>query len=194
MVGARLLYSCVCGRGWGLFCAARVHGGLTQCRSVSALLPAWCYWRLKCRLATCCLPSNPPLVSAGSGDGQGQILQRFPEKDWEDNPFPQGIELVSVLSLGTGTPGKRGRRVGQVTPWHCVHTSCWALQGLIRGTHERGVPTCLPTQLQLRKAAGSSVPHPSQAVAEPCRGGYCCVPCLRLAPAPLLAALLALLL
>uniref|UniRef100_A0A670ZW65 SET binding factor 1 n=1 Tax=Pseudonaja textilis TaxID=8673 RepID=A0A670ZW65_PSETE len=25
--------------------------------------------------------------------GQGQILQRFPEKDWEDNPFPQGIEL-----------------------------------------------------------------------------------------------------
>lgn len=32
----------------------------------------------------------------GSGEGQGQILQRFPEKDWEDNPFPQGIELVSV--------------------------------------------------------------------------------------------------
>uniref|UniRef100_A0A8B9DCW1 SET binding factor 1 n=1 Tax=Anser cygnoides TaxID=8845 RepID=A0A8B9DCW1_ANSCY len=32
-------------------------------------------------------------VCAGSGDGQGQILQRFPEKDWEDNPFPQGIEL-----------------------------------------------------------------------------------------------------
>uniref|UniRef100_A0A8C3QU99 SET binding factor 1 n=1 Tax=Cyanoderma ruficeps TaxID=181631 RepID=A0A8C3QU99_9PASS len=34
---------------------------------------------------------NPAV--AGSGDGQGQILQRFPEKDWEDNPFPQGIEL-----------------------------------------------------------------------------------------------------
>uniref|UniRef100_A0A674K602 SET binding factor 1 n=1 Tax=Terrapene triunguis TaxID=2587831 RepID=A0A674K602_9SAUR len=32
-----------------------------------------------------------------SRDGQGQILQRFPEKDWEDNPFPQGIELVSIL-------------------------------------------------------------------------------------------------
>lgn len=57
--------------------------------------------------------SNPALVSAGSGDGQGQILQRFPEKDWEDNPFPQGIELVSVLSLGTGTPGKRGRPAGR---------------------------------------------------------------------------------
>ncbi|XP_034019214.1 myotubularin-related protein 5 isoform X3 [Thalassophryne amazonica] len=27
------------------------------------------------------------------GEGQGRILQRFPEKDWEDNPFPQGIEL-----------------------------------------------------------------------------------------------------
>uniref|UniRef100_A0A8C9F543 SET binding factor 1 n=1 Tax=Pavo cristatus TaxID=9049 RepID=A0A8C9F543_PAVCR len=36
---------------------------------------------------------NALLVPAGSGDGQGQILQRFPEKDWEDNPFPQGIEL-----------------------------------------------------------------------------------------------------
>ncbi|XP_036134137.1 myotubularin-related protein 5 isoform X1 [Molossus molossus] len=29
----------------------------------------------------------------GNGEGQGQILQRFPEKDWEDSPFPQGIEL-----------------------------------------------------------------------------------------------------
>ncbi|NXT04922.1 MTMR5 protein, partial [Prunella fulvescens] len=36
----------------------------------------------------------------GSGDGQGQILQRFPEKDWEDNPFPQGIELVSGWGPG----------------------------------------------------------------------------------------------
>uniref|UniRef100_A0A8C9RGP9 SET binding factor 1 n=1 Tax=Scleropages formosus TaxID=113540 RepID=A0A8C9RGP9_SCLFO len=32
-------------------------------------------------------------LSAGGSDGQGRILQRFPEKDWEDNPFPQGIEL-----------------------------------------------------------------------------------------------------
>ncbi|KAF5897194.1 myotubularin-related protein 5 isoform X5, partial [Clarias magur] len=29
----------------------------------------------------------------GGSEGQGRILQRFPEKDWEDNPFPQGIEL-----------------------------------------------------------------------------------------------------
>uniref|UniRef100_UPI00398EB046 myotubularin-related protein 5 isoform X1 n=1 Tax=Pristiophorus japonicus TaxID=55135 RepID=UPI00398EB046 len=29
----------------------------------------------------------------GSGDGQGRIIQRFPEKEWEDNPFPQGIQL-----------------------------------------------------------------------------------------------------
>uniref|UniRef100_A0A8D2P591 SET binding factor 1 n=1 Tax=Zosterops lateralis melanops TaxID=1220523 RepID=A0A8D2P591_ZOSLA len=35
------------------------------------------------------LPGEKPEL----GDGQGQILQRFPEKDWEDNPFPQGIEL-----------------------------------------------------------------------------------------------------
>uniref|UniRef100_A0A8D0D9G4 SET binding factor 1 n=1 Tax=Sander lucioperca TaxID=283035 RepID=A0A8D0D9G4_SANLU len=27
------------------------------------------------------------------GEGLGRILQRFPEKDWEDSPFPQGIEL-----------------------------------------------------------------------------------------------------
>uniref|UniRef100_A0A3Q3WKI5 Uncharacterized protein n=1 Tax=Mola mola TaxID=94237 RepID=A0A3Q3WKI5_MOLML len=29
----------------------------------------------------------------GLGEGQGRILQRFPEKDWGDNAFPQGIEL-----------------------------------------------------------------------------------------------------
>uniref|UniRef100_A0A8C0FSG1 SET binding factor 1 n=1 Tax=Bubo bubo TaxID=30461 RepID=A0A8C0FSG1_BUBBB len=34
---------------------------------------------------------HPP-PAAGQAPG-GQILQRFPEKDWEDNPFPQGIEL-----------------------------------------------------------------------------------------------------
>ena len=34
-------------------------------------------------------------LSPGGSEGQGRILQRFPEKDWEDNPFPQGIELVS---------------------------------------------------------------------------------------------------
>ncbi|XP_023381199.1 myotubularin-related protein 5 [Pteropus vampyrus] len=37
--------------------------------------------------------SDHLLLSSGSGEGQGQILQRFPEKDWVDNPFPQGIEL-----------------------------------------------------------------------------------------------------
>uniref|UniRef100_A0A3B5KX53 Uncharacterized protein n=1 Tax=Xiphophorus couchianus TaxID=32473 RepID=A0A3B5KX53_9TELE len=33
------------------------------------------------------------LVLVTKGEGQGRILQRFPEKDWEDSPFPQGIEL-----------------------------------------------------------------------------------------------------
>lgn len=37
--------------------------------------------------------------SAVEGEGQGRILQRFPEKDWEDSPFPQGIELVSQHTL-----------------------------------------------------------------------------------------------
>uniref|UniRef100_A0A673CH29 SET binding factor 1 n=1 Tax=Sphaeramia orbicularis TaxID=375764 RepID=A0A673CH29_9TELE len=40
---------------------------------------------------------RPPLalvcLSVVEGEGQGRILQRFPEKDWEDSPFPQGIEL-----------------------------------------------------------------------------------------------------
>lgn len=48
--------------------------------------------------------SDHLLLSSGSGEGQGQILQRFPEKDWEDNPFPQGIELVSEV-LAAGGPG-----------------------------------------------------------------------------------------
>lgn len=38
-------------------------------------------------------------VSAVEGEGQGRILQRFPEKDWEDSPFPQGVELVSLMFL-----------------------------------------------------------------------------------------------
>uniref|UniRef100_A0A673JHE5 Myotubularin-related protein 5-like n=1 Tax=Sinocyclocheilus rhinocerous TaxID=307959 RepID=A0A673JHE5_9TELE len=32
-------------------------------------------------------------LCVGGSEGQGLILQRFPEKDWEDNPFPQGLEL-----------------------------------------------------------------------------------------------------
>uniref|UniRef100_A0A8C7VRB0 SET binding factor 1 n=1 Tax=Oncorhynchus mykiss TaxID=8022 RepID=A0A8C7VRB0_ONCMY len=36
---------------------------------------------------------KPLRTSEGGSEGQGHILQRFPEKDWEDNPFPQGIEL-----------------------------------------------------------------------------------------------------
>ncbi|XP_026971216.1 myotubularin-related protein 13 isoform X4 [Sagmatias obliquidens] len=29
----------------------------------------------------------------GSGAGLGKIIQRFPQKDWDDTPFPQGVEL-----------------------------------------------------------------------------------------------------
>uniref|UniRef100_A0A8C3V813 SET binding factor 2 n=1 Tax=Catharus ustulatus TaxID=91951 RepID=A0A8C3V813_CATUS len=30
---------------------------------------------------------------SGPTEGLGKIIQRFPQKDWEDTPFPQGIEL-----------------------------------------------------------------------------------------------------
>uniref|UniRef100_A0A8C6IAL0 SET binding factor 2 n=1 Tax=Mus spicilegus TaxID=10103 RepID=A0A8C6IAL0_MUSSI len=30
---------------------------------------------------------------AGPGEGLGKIIQRFPQQDWDDTPFPQGIEL-----------------------------------------------------------------------------------------------------
>jgi len=33
------------------------------------------------------------------GQGRGKILQRFPEKDWENCPFTQGIELASFGSV-----------------------------------------------------------------------------------------------
>ncbi|XP_053572268.1 myotubularin-related protein 5 [Bombina bombina] len=45
------------------------------------------------RLADYFLLVGYDLTKRGGGIGQGRILQRFPEKDWEDNPFPQGIEL-----------------------------------------------------------------------------------------------------
>lgn len=31
----------------------------------------------------------------GSGKRSGKILQRFPERDWPDTPFIEGIEWVS---------------------------------------------------------------------------------------------------
>lgn len=31
---------------------------------------------------------------SGSGKRSGKILQRFPEKDWPDTPFIEGIEWV----------------------------------------------------------------------------------------------------
>uniref|UniRef100_A0A3B3B4P7 SET binding factor 2 n=1 Tax=Oryzias melastigma TaxID=30732 RepID=A0A3B3B4P7_ORYME len=32
-------------------------------------------------------------LSAGSGEGCGKIIQRFPKKDWEGTAFPQGVEM-----------------------------------------------------------------------------------------------------
>uniref|UniRef100_A0A665UR42 SET binding factor 2 n=1 Tax=Echeneis naucrates TaxID=173247 RepID=A0A665UR42_ECHNA len=33
-------------------------------------------------------------LSAGSGEGCGRIIQRFPKKDWEGTAFPQGVEML----------------------------------------------------------------------------------------------------
>lgn len=33
---------------------------------------------------------------SGSGISSGVILQRFPEKDWADTPFIEGIEWVTM--------------------------------------------------------------------------------------------------
>lgn len=35
----------------------------------------------------------------GSGKRSGKILQRFPEKDWPDTPFIEGIEWVKSSYL-----------------------------------------------------------------------------------------------
>ncbi|XP_077957223.1 myotubularin-related protein 5 isoform X6 [Gasterosteus aculeatus] len=45
------------------------------------------------RLADYYLVVTYDLDKRAEGEGQGRILQRFPEKDWEDSPFPQGVEL-----------------------------------------------------------------------------------------------------
>lgn len=37
------------------------------------------------------------LFVAGSGNRTGKILQRFPEKDWSDTPFIEGIEWVRFV-------------------------------------------------------------------------------------------------
>lgn len=93
--------------------------------------------------------------------------------------------------LGRGPRGsaaglRAGDTAGQVTPWHCVHASCWALQGLTGGAHERGVPAGPPD------AAPALENHRIQHAASQPGAIPCCVPCLGLAP--LLAALLPLLL
>lgn len=33
----------------------------------------------------------------GSGTSKGIIIQRFPEKDWKDTPFIDGIEWVIIF-------------------------------------------------------------------------------------------------
>jgi len=40
-----------------------------------------------------------PYCFVGSGISSGIILQRFPEKDWSDTPFIEGIEWVITLQI-----------------------------------------------------------------------------------------------
>lgn len=40
-----------------------------------------------------------PSPISGSGKRSGKILQRFPEKDWPDTPFIEGIEWVSEIKV-----------------------------------------------------------------------------------------------
>jgi hypothetical protein len=44
----------------------------------------------------CC---NLSYSFSGSGISSGIILQRFPEKDWSDTPFIEGIEWVITLKI-----------------------------------------------------------------------------------------------
>lgn len=39
---------------------------------------------------------NIAFIILGSGISSGIIIQRFPEKDWPDTPFIDGIEWVNV--------------------------------------------------------------------------------------------------
>lgn len=39
------------------------------------------------------------VVIVGGGVSSGAILQRFPEKDWPDTPFIEGIEWVRLFLL-----------------------------------------------------------------------------------------------
>lgn len=42
------------------------------------------------------LLSRFTLGNGTHNQSQGKILQRFPEKDWDDAPFIEGIELVRL--------------------------------------------------------------------------------------------------
>lgn len=58
------------------------------------VFPPWCF---PLRWMTNSLVS----LLAGSGEGCGKIIQRFPKKDWEGTAFPQGVEMVSEKSIWT---------------------------------------------------------------------------------------------
>uniref|UniRef100_A0A8D2ZIB0 Myotubularin-related protein 5 n=1 Tax=Scophthalmus maximus TaxID=52904 RepID=A0A8D2ZIB0_SCOMX len=76
------------------------------------------------------------------GEGQGRILQRFPEKDWEDSPFPQGVELFCQPSGWQLVPERQPASffVAVLTDinserHYCACFTFW--EGLDNPTHEK---------------------------------------------------------
>lgn len=57
-------------------------------------IPDLCY-----RSCNVLLYTYIPYCFVGSGISSGIILQRFPEKDWSDTPFIEGIEWVITLQI-----------------------------------------------------------------------------------------------
>uniref|UniRef100_A0A3B3TAR3 SET binding factor 2 n=1 Tax=Paramormyrops kingsleyae TaxID=1676925 RepID=A0A3B3TAR3_9TELE len=55
---------------------------------VAVLLPAFALWGNPIPV-----PILFSCLIAGSGEGCGKIIQRFPAKDWEDTVFPPGVEM-----------------------------------------------------------------------------------------------------
>ena len=58
-----------------------------------------CYNALFMELSFALINIFSSIFPAGSGEGCGKIIQRYPKKDWEGTAFPQGVEMVSDNSF-----------------------------------------------------------------------------------------------
>ncbi|TKS70186.1 Myotubularin-related protein 13 SET-binding factor 2 [Collichthys lucidus] len=53
---------------------------------------------------------------AGSGEGCGKIIQRFPKKDWDGTAFPQGVEMGSKSIEADGDEDEEAEEDGLIQP------------------------------------------------------------------------------